>query len=210
MKLSRQAQAVFDEYKARSQRELELQRSMTSASEGISRDDLLLPIGEEVATLLHTLIVAKGARNVLELGTSYGYSTLVLADAVRLTGGRLTTLDLVDYKQQHAREALTRAGLEQYVQWQLGDALDILQRLDGPFDVVLLDIWKELYIPCLELFYPKLAQGAVIVADNMVIPERHQANAKAYQDRVRAMPDILDSQLHRIGTGIEVSCFWRQ
>lgn len=207
MRLPLQAQAVFDQYRERSAREMALQKQLSSDNESINRDDLLLPVGEDVAGLLHTLAVSKGATRILELGTSYGYSTLILADAARLTGGRVITLDTEAHKQTHAREALARAGLDSHVEFVTGNALALLPALEGPFDLVLLDLWKELYIPCLELFLPKLADGAIVVADNMLIPPFHRTNAQRYQQHVRSRPEIIQSQEIPIGWGIELSCF---
>lgn len=67
---------------------------------------------------------------------------------------------------------------------------------------MLLDLWKDLYVPSLEAFYPRLNPGAIIVADNMIRPGGD--NARAYSQAVRAKPGIT-SVLLPVGTGIEVS-----
>lgn len=208
MKLSSQARQVLDEYKQRNREETARMQQLGPSGMAI-RDEFLLPVGEDVGNFLHTLIISTGAKNIVEIGTSYGYSTLFLADAARLTGGVVTTLELADYKQDYARDAMTRAGLEEFVDWKLGDALELLPHISRPVDFVLIDLWKELYIPCLELVYPKLAHGALIVADNVLFPEIHRADALAYQERVRSLPDIINSQVLELGSGIEVSCCWR-
>ncbi len=74
------------------------------------RDEFLLPIGPEVGWLLHALIVGRGAKRILELGTSYGYSTAFLAEAARRTGGKVYTMDLVADKQRYARTANRGSG----------------------------------------------------------------------------------------------------
>ena len=66
-------------------------------------------------------------------------------------------MDLADYKQAEARANIERAGLADVVDFRLGDAVALIQADPGPFDLVLLDIWKDLYVPCLEAFYPKLS-----------------------------------------------------
>ena len=83
-----------------------------------------------------------------------------------------------------------------------------LENLDGPIDFVLLDLWKELYIPCLEAFFPKLTQNAIIAADNMLQPTMYRAEAKLYRDAVKAKTGI-QSLLLPIGQGVELSCLWR-
>jgi predicted O-methyltransferase YrrM len=184
--------------------EEETRRTATPGAPGASLDDLLLSVGREAGTLLYLLATGAGARRILELGTSYGYSTVWLGAAARTTGGKVQSLELKDFKIEHARQALTRAGLSSRVEFHAGDCLDTLQALPGPFDFVLLDVWKDLYLPCFELVHPKLAPGAVICADNMLLPESVKLHAEAYRKRVRAAGD-MDSVLVDVGNGIEIS-----
>ncbi|HEU5135945.1 MAG TPA: class I SAM-dependent methyltransferase [Steroidobacteraceae bacterium] len=175
-----------------------------AASPEVTRDDLLLSVGREAGILLYLLATGAKARRILELGSSYGYSTVWLGAAARTTGGKVTSLELKDYKIEHARQALTRAGLSTRVEFHAGDCLDSLRTLPGPFDFVLLDVWKDLYLPCFELVHPKLASGGIIAADNMLLPESARVHADAYRSRVRAAGD-LDSVLLEVGNGIEIS-----
>ena len=161
-----------------------------------------------ILRFLHSLIIARRAKRIIEIGTSYGYSTLFLADAARVTGGRVFTLELSGSKQAHARAQLEKAGVADSVTWLQGDALELLGKIDAPIDFVLLDLWKELYIPCLERFLPKLANNAVIAADNMLEPKIVRPEAEKYRAAVRAVP-WLQSVLLPIGQGIELSCAWR-
>jgi len=107
-------------------------------------------------------------------------------------------------KTEYALAQLARAGLAQYVEFRVGDALASLGQLAGPFDFVLIDLWKNLYVPVFELLHPKLAQGAIIVADNMLQPESARAHARAYRQRVGAAAD-MSSVLLAVGNGLEVS-----
>ena len=161
-------------------------------------------MGREAGILLYLLASGGKARRILELGTSYGYSTVWLAAAARATGGKVLSLELRDFKIEHARQALTRAGLSTRVEFHEGDCLETLKTLSGPFDFVLLDVWKDLYLPCFELVHPKLAPGAIIAADNMLLPEVVRPQAEAYRARVRQAGD-LDSVLIDIGNGLEIS-----
>ena len=194
---------VISEYEPRLAAETELMQSIDASQMRARRDEFLLPIGPDTAQVLHILIKSAGARSILELGTSYGYSTLWLADAARHTDGKVVSLELAGYKAEHARAALARAGLAERVDIQVGSALETLPRLAGPFDFVLLDLWKDLYVACLDLIYPKLAPGAFIVADNMTYPEMVRADAARYQRRIRQLE--FDTVLLPIGSGIEVS-----
>lgn len=200
-------QQVLARYNERAEREEALQRAGDPRTALAVRDSYLLHVGEDVARLLHAMIVGHKAQRIVELGTSYGYSTLFLADAARITGGKVFTLELSAEKQTYARAQLEEAGLAGHVEWLQGDALELLAGLEGPFDFVLLDIWKELYIPCLKLFAPKLAVGGIVAADNMLFPEIVRPDALAYQAAVRAMPG-MQSALLEIGQGIDLAAYW--
>ena len=79
-----------------------------------------------------------------------------------------------------------------------------LDALECPVDFVLLDLWKNLYIPCFDLFYPKLSPGALVVADNMIYPESSQHHAMDYRKHVRIKRD-MQSVLIPVGSGLELS-----
>lgn len=202
-------EVVLAGYNARAQSEAE-ELSRTDPADFLARrDHYLLHVGEEVGRFLHVLAQARGAKRILEVGTSYGYSTLFLADAARRTGGEVTTLDLSAEKQEYARGQLQQAGLDSYVRWVQGDAVSLLDELDGPYDLVLLDPWKEIYIPCFQKILPKLSENAVLVADNMLEPKAVRPQAESYRAVVRSEP-TLQSVLLPIGQGIELSCVWRR
>lgn len=194
---------VLAEYEARIATEQGLMRSADPLQLLARRDELLLPIGADTGRVLNILIKSAEARSILELGTSYGYSTLWLADAARDTHGKVVSLELAGYKAQFAHQALARAGLADFVDIRVGSALETLPRLEGPFDFVLIDLWKELYVTCLDLVYPKLARGAFVAADNMIYPEFARPDAIAYQQRIRQLE--FDSISLPIGSGIELS-----
>jgi predicted O-methyltransferase YrrM len=85
---------------------------------------------------------------------------------------------------------------------ELGDAVQMITELPAGIDFVLVDLWKDLYVPCLDAFYPKLNPGAIIVADNMLRPANDEV--KQYARAVRALPGIT-SVLLSVGSGIEIS-----
>jgi predicted O-methyltransferase YrrM len=196
--------AVIDDYEVRAKREETLWSTLSSEEASRRRDEMLLPVGRATGTVLNLLVKAGEARRILEVGSSYGYSTTWLAEAARAVGGKVTSLELKEEKTGYAHAQLARAGLAQYVGFVVGDALASLKALPGPFDLVLIDLWKDLYLPVFELLYPKLAAGAIVVADNMLQPESARAHAQVYRERVRATPGMT-SVLLSIGNGIEVS-----
>jgi predicted O-methyltransferase YrrM len=199
-------QTVLADYEARAQREEAIWSTLTPEEFGRRRDEMLLPVGRAAGTLMNLLIKGGAARRILEVGSSYGYSTTWLAEAARTVDGKVISLELKAAKTEYARAELARAGLAGYVEFRIGDALASLAELPGPFDFVLVDLWKDLYVPVFEQLYPKLAQGAIIVADNMLQPETARAHARAYRERVRAAPD-MSSVLLELGNGLEVSRF---
>ena len=166
------------------------------------RDRYLLPVGPESGQLINILASSLKAPNILEIGTSYGYSGIWLADAARASGGKVTTLELQDYKIAFAREMAAKAGLSDHIRFLQGDALELIAGLEGGVDFVLLDLWKDLYIPCLEAFYPKLNPGAMIVADNIIYPGGE--DVRLYSRAVRAKPGMT-SILVPVGAGLEIS-----
>jgi predicted O-methyltransferase YrrM len=198
--------AVYAEYEARNTQEQARMRELGPAGFG-SRDELLLPVGAEVGAFLHALILARRPARILELGTSYGYSTVFLADAARAVGATVITMELADYKQAHARAQLEKAGLAGHVDFRLGDAVQLTRADPGPFDLALLDIWKELYLPCFEALYPKLSEEGIIAADNMIYPEMARADVRKYRAAIKAKAD-LQTTLLPIGSGIELSVKW--
>jgi predicted O-methyltransferase YrrM len=165
---------------------------------------LLIPVGEEVGRLMHSLVVGLDAKIIVELGTSYGYSTLFLADAARATGGKVYSYDVAAKKQAYAREQLERAELADFVEFRLGDAVETLSSQPGPVDFVLMDLWKDLYIPCLEKLAPMLGASGTILADNMTFPLQARKDALAYQAAVRAIPG-MQATLLPIGNGIDIA-----
>lgn len=168
------------------------------------QDRRLLAVGPETGGLINILAKSLRAPTILELGTSYGYSGIWLAEAARATGGRLTTMELHDYKSAYARDMAIAAGLANYIDFRVGDAVQVIADLPFRLDFVLVDLWKDLYVPCLEAFYPKLNPGAIIVADNMLRPGGEQV--KRYASAVRTKPGMTSVQLP-VGTGLEISRF---
>jgi predicted O-methyltransferase YrrM len=198
-------QAVLDAYHARAEAEMRQLRERPPKG-GMAEvvDQLLLAVGPDTGRLLYVLAKSLAKPNILELGTSYGYSGIWLAAAARASGGRVTTMELADYKSKHAREMATKAGLAEFIDHQVGDAVKLIGELDQKLDFVLVDLWKDMYVPCLEAFYPKLNPGAIIVADNMRVPD--PVAAKHYQDAVRAKRGMTSVTLP-VGSGIEISRF---
>jgi predicted O-methyltransferase YrrM len=168
------------------------------------RERTLLAVGPESGQLINILARSLELPRILELGTSYGYSGIWLAEAARAKGGAVTTIEMHPKKSAYAREMAIKAGLAYYIDFKVGDAVEMIDELPFGLDFVLVDLWKDLYVPCLERFYPKLNPGAIIVADNMIRPGGE--DARSYRNAVRAKPGIT-SILLPVGTGLEISRF---
>jgi predicted O-methyltransferase YrrM len=117
--------------------------------------------------LLMMMAQMMGARNILEIGTLGGYSTIWLARGLA-AGGRLTTLEADPKHAEVARLNIARAGLGDAVEVRLGRAIDTLPQLKGPFDLIFIDADKVSYPEYLRWAVTLARAGSVIVADNVV------------------------------------------
>jgi predicted O-methyltransferase YrrM len=204
IQLDERIRAVFDALHERRARESELANELSREEFGARIDEFMLPVGPEAGAFLYLLAISAGASRFLELGTSVGYSTLWMAAAARRNGGHVTSLDTSANKTAQAQDNLAQAGLAERVTCHTTDALAYLAGTDERYDFVLIDIWKDMYVPSLEAVAPLLLPGGIILADNMTFPESAQQHAQAYRARVQSMTDF-DSMLVPIGNGLEFS-----
>jgi predicted O-methyltransferase YrrM len=202
--MDEKVKAVLDAYEDRIREEAKERERGTAVARRESRDRRLLDVGPDTGQFINILVRSLKAPQILELGTSYGYSAIWLAEAARATSGRVTTIESQDYKSAYAREMSNKAGLIDYVDFRVGDALTMVPELEIGFDFVLVDLWKDLYAASLEAFYPKLNPGAIVVADNMIAPG--SVDIARYATAVRAKPNIT-SILLPVGKGLEISCY---
>lgn len=204
MSIDAAVSAVLADYEARAEREEALWDTLGPEEAERRIDEMLLPVGRATGTLLNLLAKQACARRILEVGSSFGYSTVWLAEAARAVHGKVISLELKAEKTGYAAGQLARAGLADFVEFRVGDALESLAVLAGPFDLVLIDLWKNLYVPVFELLHPKLAPGALVIADNMIEPASARPHAQAYRHAVHVARDMT-SVLLPVGNGIELS-----
>lgn len=125
-------------------------------------------IAPENGQFLSILIRSIQAQNVLEVGTSNGYSTIWLAAALIETGGKLITLEFNPKRAEEAQSNLQEVGLDSIVDIRVGNALDAISKCSEIFDIVFLDAEKDEYRRYIELALPKIRAGGLIVADDTV------------------------------------------
>lgn len=129
--------------------------------------DKLVALEPPKAEFCYLLCRAIGARRVVEVGTSFGVSTLYLAAAIRASGGGVVIgTEHEPAKAAAARANFAQAGLADLIDLREGDLRETLKTIDGPVDFVLMDIWTEMARPAIELIAPHLRTGAIILADN--------------------------------------------
>lgn len=177
---------------------------MTAQQRADAMSEFYIPVTPEAGRLLYSLVRATRPATVVEFGMSFGISAVHLAAAVRDNGsGRVVTTELSATKIAAAKQTFAETGLDDVITILEGDALSTLTELDGPVDFVLLDGWKDLYLPVIELLEARLSPGVLVVADNA-----NSADTQPYLDRVRN-PDngyVSFNFAVRDSDSMEISC----
>ena len=165
--------------------------------------DFFIPISPEQGRFVYLVARTLGAKNIVEFGTSFGISTLYLAAAVKDNGGgRVIGTEIEASKHARALAHIEEAGLSDFVDVRLGDALETLQELPEPIDMALIDGWKNLYLPVLKLLEPSLRPGAVVLADNIFTFKR---DLQPYVEYVQSGRNGFESTTLEISDGFEYS-----
>jgi len=151
--------------------------------------------------LLRLLTETMNAKNVVEIGTSTGYSAIWFGMALQKTGGKLITFEIDAGRAALARENFKRAGVEEIVTLVEGDAHEKVADLEGPIDLLFLDADKAGYIDYLNKLLPLIRPGGLIVAHNMVYPKPDPKYLKA----ITADPNLETSFLLMEGAGVGVT-----
>ena len=104
---------------------------------------------------------------ILEIGTYTGYSAICLAQGLE-EGGKLLTIDINEELEDFTRSYFTKAGLDDKIDFQIGNAMDIVDELDQPIDLVFIDADKENYCSYFDKIIDKVSPGGYIIADNVL------------------------------------------
>lgn len=149
----------------------------------VPRDQQMLAITVDTGMFFSILCKAIKAKRVLEVGTSVGFSTLWLADAVGKKG-KVVTIEMDSQKVARAKKNFRDASVNN-IEIKQGVALDVLRKLKGTFDFVLLDADKENIIKYFDLVLPLVRVGGIIAADNMLFPPPYRPTMKQYARHIQ-------------------------
>ena len=186
--LDAQAQAVLDRLYA---------EDAAQRAAGLPSSQRTRNVDRETGEWLNLLIRATGAQRILEIGSSNAVSTILLADAARANGGRVTGTELIPERAAAANRNLAEAGLADVATVLAGNAQDTIADLDGPFDLVFIDAEKDDYPAHLLAIVDRVRPGGLILADNVV-----SHDVSAYQNLVRERDD-LETVTIPLNRGIE-------
>ena len=188
-------------------REKEIQKE--KGGEEILKKDLSLAIPREEGKFLYLLAKAMKAKRILEIGTSFGYSTIWLAMAVKEEKGKVITVDILPEKITKARENVKKTGLEDSVELILGDAKEEIRKLESPVDIVFLDADKRDYIEFIKLSLEKMRVGGVILSDNVLdCPEIHKDDPEICEelmDYINKHPKMFSVTVPFLPNGLEMT-----
>ena len=145
-----------------------LGRKLTAESLAYHYEDVYLPVTQKQCKLLYLLARSINAKTIIEIGTSFGVSTIYLAAAVKDNGGgQVITTELSKTKIQKAQANFANLQLNEYINVLHGDALETLRNFNEKIDLLLIDGWKNVYLPVLKILENNLRKGAIILADNI-------------------------------------------
>ena len=161
-------------------------------------DDPQMMVGPLEGAFLAFAVHLKQPQRVLEIGTFTGWSSIAMASALP-PGGTIVSCDLNEETTAVARRYAEEAGVADRIDYRLGPALELMTQLDGPFDLVFIDAWKQDYVAYYEAALPLLADDGVIFADNTLADGRvfestdsssYVAAIVRFNDHVRADPRV--------------------
>jgi predicted O-methyltransferase YrrM len=154
-------------------------------------------VDHETGRWLTLLVLATGAREIVEMGSSNAVSTIWLASAARQTGGHVTGTEILPDRAAEANRNLAEAGLDDIARIIPGDARQTARSIAGPIDLVFIDAEKEDYVDHFLTVVDRVRPGGLILADNVA-----SHDITAYQDFVRGRHD-LETVTIPIARGIE-------
>lgn len=130
-------------------------------------------------------------KRILEIGTFTGYATLCLAEGLS-DDGRIDTIEIDEELEEMIRRHFSQSGYNEKITLHIGDALQVLKQLDATWDLVFMDAEKDDYIAYYELVLPRLRQGGIIMADNVLWSGKVIQEVKTGDKETRALMKFND------------------
>jgi len=152
----------------------------------------MMNVPQEDGRILRLLTEAVGAKHVVEIGTSNGYSGICFCLALRTTGGKLTTHDIDEGRASLARENFKRAGVDNMVTLVMGDAHETVTRIKEPIDILFIDADKEGYPDYLKKLLPLIRPGGLILSHNI------NSTGQDFIDAITKNPNLETLQLQGV------------
>lgn len=150
-------------------------------------------ISRSSANFLNMLIKISSAKNVVEVGTSNGYSGIWIAKALKETGGQLTTIEYYEKRIVLAQENFKKCGVDDIITIKQGSATEALETIDFEIDFAFIDANKSEYIKYFDIIDPKLKKGGIIAADNITShPEKVSPFVEKIMSDSNYQVEILD------------------
>jgi caffeoyl-CoA O-methyltransferase len=176
-------------------------RDQEERASGLPGSERIQALHPDSGRFLYVLALAKGVKSIVEVGTSHGYSTLWLASAAKVNGGKVVTCDMNVERLGAARANFAEAGLADVIEILEGDARETLRGRNEPVDMLLIDTDKSYYETFFDIVYQRLVKGGLVIGDNVV---SHQDELEDYVSYVENHPN-LESAMVPIGRGLEIS-----
>jgi predicted O-methyltransferase YrrM len=167
-----------------------------------ARDAGQLAISEADGQFLRVLVGTRRTRRALEIGGASGYSGIWIGHGLRETGGQLITIEYDPVRAREAADNIARAGLSDIVQVIAGDAFVEVPKLEGTFDMIFLDAWKQDYKRFFEMTFPRLDAGGVFLAHNVVNKREDMGD---FLDAIWTKPGAWSSIIAPSGEGMSLT-----
>jgi predicted O-methyltransferase YrrM len=171
------------------------ERDSQERLQGMREDSSLKALAPAVAQLLYLLIVQKGAKTIVEFGTSHGYSTIHLAAASDRMDGRVYTVDVLPEKTKLATDNLEAAGLLHRVTLATCEGTDFVASLPDGIDFVLVDYGVPAFASAFEMLRDKTALGCVIFVDGGLEGHWESKEVAGFKERLEGDPAFIVSIL---------------
>ncbi|MGI6331983.1 MAG: O-methyltransferase [Zhaonellaceae bacterium] len=173
------------------------------------RKDVCPSIGPHIGNLVSFLVELLKATRVVEFGTCLGYSTICLAQSLEKTRGKLISIESSPRLVEETKKNVYKAGLAHRVTIIEGKAEEVFDTLPGPFDLILQDASKEIYLPLLNKCVKKLRPGGLLLSDDVLFPakevrKRQRELINEYNQALIKHPELTTIILP-LGDGIAIS-----